>query len=134
MLNEIIIMGRFTADPELKHTPSNTAVTAFSLAVQRDYKGSNGERETDFIDCVAWRNTAEYITKYFAKGRLVVVVGHLQTRTYESKGGEKHKVTEIIVNNAYFADSKKDGSSSGGNNPFAAFEEMDEDEGGSLPF
>ena len=108
MLNKIIAMGRLTATPELKTTGSGTSVCSFTLASDRDYKAKDAERETDWLDCVAWRGTAEFISKYFDKGRMMVVEGRLQTRTYEDKNGNKRKATEIVVDNAYFGDSKRD--------------------------
>lgn len=113
MLNQVVIMGRLTRDPELRRTGSGTAVASFTLAVDRDFKGQDGERGTDFIDCVAWRNTAEFISKYFAKGRMMVAVGRLQKRDYENKDGEKRYVTEVVCESAYFGDSKKDGTTGG---------------------
>ena len=109
MLNKITAMGRLTATPELKTTGNGTSVCSFTLACDRDYKAKDAERETDWLDCVAWRGTAEFISKYFDKGRMMVVEGRLQTRTYEDKEGKKRKATEIVVDNAYFGDSKRDG-------------------------
>lgn len=106
MLNRIIIMGRLTRDPELRRTQAGTAVTSFTLANERDYKSQSGERETDFIDCVAWRNTAEFAQKYFTKGRMAVVEGRLQIRPWTDKNGGKRRTAEIIVENMYFGDSK----------------------------
>lgn len=108
MLNKTIAMGRMVADPELKTTGSGTSVCSFTLACDRDYKAKDAERETDWLDCTAWRGTAEFISKYFTKGRMMVVEGRLQTRNYEDKNGNKRKATEIVVDNAYFGDSKKD--------------------------
>ena len=114
MLNHITIMGRLTRDPELRRTGSGTAVASFSVAVDRDFgKNENGEKETDFIDCVAWRNTAEYISKYASKGRMVVVSGRLQIRGWTDKDGNKRRSAEVVADNVYFADSKRD--SDGGN-------------------
>ena len=114
MLNHITIMGRLTRDPELRRTGSGTAVASFSVAVDRDYgKNENGEKETDFIDCVAWRNTAEYISKYASKGRMVVVSGRLQIRGWTDKDGNKRRTAEVVADNCYFGDSKRD--SDGGN-------------------
>lgn len=111
MLNNISIMGRFVRDPELRYTPQGTAVSNFTLAVDRDRKNANGDRQTDFIDCQAWQKTAEMIAQYFSKGRLAVVNGRLQTRTYKNDKGENRKTYEIVVQSIYFADSKKDSSS-----------------------
>ena len=112
MLNHIVVMGRLTADPELRRTQSGTAVTSFTLAVDRDFKAENGERETDFIPCVAWRGTAEFVQKYFSKGRMAVVSGRLQIRSWTDKDGNKRKAAEIVAENVYFGDSKRDGDAS----------------------
>ena len=109
MLNKIILMGRLTRDPELKRTSSNTAVTSFSLAVDRDFKSQSGEKETDFIDIVAWRSTAEFVSKYFTKGRMAVVEGRLQIRDWTDKDGGKRRSAEVVAENVYFGDSKRDG-------------------------
>ena len=107
MLNKIIIMGRLTADPELRRTGSGIAVTSFTLAVDRDFSTKDGgEKETDFIDCVAWRNTGEFVAKYFTKGRMAVVSGRLQIRSYTDKDGNKRRTAEIVADNVYFGDSK----------------------------
>lgn len=106
MLNHITIAGRPTRDPELRHTNSGLAVTSFTLAVDRDFKGQNGEKETDFIDCSAWRNTAEFAAKYVQKGRLIIVDGRLQIRNWEDKDGNKRKSAEVLAENIYFGDSK----------------------------
>ena len=107
MLNKIIIMGRLTADPELRRTGTGVAVTSFTLAVDRDYSSKEGgEKETDFIDCVAWRNTGEFVAKHFAKGRMAIVSGRLQIRGYTDKDGNKRRVAEIIADSVYFGDSK----------------------------
>ena len=108
MLNKIILMGRLTRDPELRRTQSGTAVTSFTLAADRDFKGQNGEKETDFIDCVAWRNTAEFAAKYFTKGRMAVVEGRLQMRDWMDKEGNKRRSAEVVAENVYFGDSKRD--------------------------
>ena len=107
MLNQITIMGRMVKDPELRHTNSGLAVASFTLAVDRDFKNDSGEKETDFIDCVAWRGTAEFVDKYFSKGNMAVVSGRLQIRSYADKDGNKRKAAEIVASNVYFADSKK---------------------------
>lgn len=107
MLNRIIVMGRLTADPELRRTGTGIAVTSFTLAVDRDYSGKEaGEKETDFIDCVAWRNTGEFVAKHFAKGRMAIVCGRLQIRSYTDKDGNKRRVAEIVADTVYFGDSK----------------------------
>ena len=107
MLNKIILMGRLCADPELRRTGSGTAVTSFSLACDRDFKSQSGEKETDFIDVVAWKNTAEFVSKYFSKGRMAVVDGRLQIRDWTDKAGSKRKTAEVVADNVYFADSKQ---------------------------
>nr|DAK55278.1 MAG TPA: Single strand binding protein [Caudoviricetes sp.] len=112
MLNKIVLMGRLTRDPELRHTQSGTAVASFSLAVDRDFKGQNGEKETDFIDVVAWRNTGEFVSKYFSKGRMAVVSGRLQIRDWTDKDGGKRRSAEVIAENVYFGDSKNKNSGS----------------------
>ena len=116
MLNKIILMGRLVRDPELRHTGNGTAVASFSLAVDRDFKSQSGERETDFIDIVAWRSTAEFVSKYFSKGRMAVVSGRLQIRPWEDKDGNKRRSAEVVADNVYFGDSKRDTESSGGYN------------------
>jgi len=108
MLNRIILMGRLTRDPELRRTGSGTAVTSFSLAVDRDFKSQSGEKETDFIDIVAWRNTAEFVSKYFTKGRMAVVEGRLQIHDWKDKDGNNRHSAEVVADNIYFGDSRKD--------------------------
>ena len=119
MLNHITIMGSLTRDPELRRTGSGIAVASFSLAVDRDYSPKDGgERETDFIDCVAWRQTGEFVSKYFTKGRMAVVSGRLQIRSWTDKEGNKRRTAEVVADNVYFGDSKRDdqsGSSYSGN-------------------
>ena len=117
MLNRIIIMGRLTRDPELRRTQSGTAVTSFSLAVDRDFKSQGGDKETDFIDIVAWRNTAEFVSKYFTKGRMAVVEGRLQIRDWTDRDGGKRRSAEVIAENVYFGDSKREGGSDYGSAP-----------------
>ena len=118
MLNHITIMGRLTRDPELRRTGSGIAVASFTVAVDRDFgKNENGEKETDFIDCVAWRQTGEFVSKYFTKGRMAVVSGRLQIRSWTDKDGNKRRTAEVVADNCYFGDSKRDdqgGSSYGG--------------------
>lgn len=106
-------MGRFTKDPELRATQQGESVLSFSLAVDRDYKGQNEERKTDFINCVAWRKTAEFISKYFHKGNLATIEGSIETRSWENEEGKKNYATEVKVNNIYFCESKKDASETG---------------------
>ena len=108
MLNKIFIMGRLTRDPELRRTQSGTAVTSFTLAVDRDFKSQSGEKETDFIDVVAWRSTAEFAAKYFTKGRMAVVEGRLQIRPWTDKEGNSRRSAEVVADNIYFGDSKRD--------------------------
>ena len=138
MLNKVVLMGRLTADPELKHTPSNVAVCTFSLAVNRRFN----RNETDFIDVVTWRQQAEFVSKYFAKGQQMALVGALQTRTWEDKNGNKRKSVEVVADEVYFADSKRTSGNnssrdealpfdfSGGN----AFREIEDEDDGNLPF
>ena len=118
MLNHIVIMGRLTRDPELRRTGSGVAVASFSLAVDRDFAPKDGgERETDFIDCVAWRQTGEFVSKYFAKGRMAVVSGRLQIRSWTDKDGNKRRTAEVVADNVYFGDSKRDND--GGNSSYS---------------
>lgn len=114
MLNHITIMGRLTRDPELRRTGSGVAVASFTLAVDRDFSGRDGgEKETDFIDCVDWRQTGEFVSKYFTKGRMAVAEGRLQIRSWTDKDGNKRRTAEVVVENMYFADSKKESSDTG---------------------
>ena len=110
MLNKIVIMGRLTKDVELRRTNSGDAVASFALAVDRDFKSGNGERETDFINCVAWKGTGEFVSKYFSKGRMAVVSGRLQMRNWTDKDGNKRTTAEVVADNVYFGDSKKEDS------------------------
>lgn len=147
MLNHIVLMGRLTRDPELRHTQSGIAVTRFTLAVDRDFQSRDGgEKKTDFIDVAAWRNTAEFVSKYFVKGQMAVVSGRLQINDWTDRDGGKRRSAEVVADNVYFADSKKsrddgDYSSDGGESygrytsaPAieADFSEVDDD--GELPF
>ena len=110
MLNTSTIMGRLTKDPELRRTGSGVAVTSFTLAVDRDFSDrTTGEKETDFIDCVAWRSTAEFVQKHFTKGKMAVVTGRLQSRNWTDKDGNKRRTAVIVADRVYFGDSKKDG-------------------------
>lgn len=138
MLNHITIQGRLTRDPELRRTGSGVAVASFTVAVDRDF-ATNGEKETDFIDCVAWKQTGEFVSKYFAKGRMIVVSGRLQIRNWNDKDGNKRRTAEVVAENVYFGDSKSDnqnqnsgyvGSAKVENNNFAPIEEDD----AQLPF
>ena len=149
MLNRIIIMGRLTKDPELRRTANGTAVTSFSVAVDRDFKSQSGEKETDFIDVVAWRNTAEFVCQYFSKGRMAVVEGRLQMRDWKDQNGNNRRTAEVVADNVYFGDSKRDGAPTGGTSgsapaggynraPFGGmvsggFDEIAEEDG-ELPF
>ena len=111
MLNHITIMGRLTRDPEMRTTQSGVAVASFTLAVDRDFGGRDGgEKQTDFIDCTAWRHTAEFVSKYFSKGRMAVVSGRLQIDNYTDNDGNKRRSAKVIADNIYFGDSKKDGA------------------------
>ena len=139
MLNHITIMGRLARDPELRQTQSGKAVANFTLAVDRDYAEKGAERETDFIECVAWRGTAEFVDKYFGRGQMAVVSGRLQIRDWEDKDGNKRRSAEIVADNVYFGESKRDAGANGApsygikpapTSDFAVLE--DEDEG--LPF
>ena len=146
MLNHITIMGRLTRDPELRRTGSGVAVASFTLAVDRDFSGKDGgEKEVDFIDVVAWRQTGEFVSKYFTRGRMAVVSGRLQIRGWTDKEGNKRRTAEVVAENVYFGDSKKE-ESSGGNSygggynapaypatPAQDFEELN-DPDASLPF
>ena len=112
MLNHITIMGRLTRDPELRRTGSGIAVASFTVAVDRDFASrESGERETDFIDCVAWRQTGEFVSKYFTKGRMAVVEGRLQIRDWTDQNGGKRRSAEVVADNVYFGDSKREGGS-----------------------
>ena len=114
MLNRIILMGRLTRDPELRHTQTGTAVASFSLAVDRDFRNrDSGEKGVDFIDVVAWRNTAEFVSKYFTKGRMAVVEGRLQIRDWTDREGGKRRSAEVVADNIDFGDSKRDGETGG---------------------
>lgn len=110
MLNMAVLMGRLTSNPELRHTGNDVPVTSFTLAVDRQYKNKNGEKQTDFIGVVAWRSTAEFAAKYFQKGQLVAVQGAIQTRSYTDRDGNKRKAFEILADKAHFAESKRDHS------------------------
>ena len=108
MLNHIVIMGRLTKDPALRYTDSGAAVASFTLACDRDFKDKSGQKGTDFIDIVAWRNTAEFVSKYFSKGRVAVVSGRLQIRIWQDEEGNNRRAAEIVAENIYFGDSKKE--------------------------
>ena len=140
-MNNITLMGRLTRDPELRRTQSGTAVTSFTLAVNRDYSGKDEERKTDFIDCVAWKGTGEFISKHFTKGQMMAVAGSLQIRGWTDKDGNKRRSAEVLVNRAYFTGNSKNDYT---DNPTVShddltpvsgseFAEMTEDDG-DLPF
>ena len=115
MLNRIIIMGRLVRDPELRTTQSGTSVTSFTLAVDRDFKNrESGEKGTDFIDVVAWRQTAEFVCKYFTKGRMAIAEGRLQIREWKDKDGNNRRTAEVVAENVHFGDSKRDGAGESG--------------------
>ena len=121
MLNHIVLMGRLTRDPELRRTGSGIPVTTFTLAVDRDFGGNRdtGEKETDFIDIVTWRSTAEFVSKYFTKGRMAVISGRLQIRSWNDKDGNKRRTAEVVADNVYFGDSKKESNNAGYGQQFA---------------
>ena len=137
MLNRCIFMGRLTRDPELRHTQSGTAVASFSLAVDRDFKDKNtGERTTDFIDIVAWKGTAEFVSRYFTKGRMAVVEGRLQIRDWNDKDGNKRRSAEVIAESIYFGASTRDGAAAPAGSAqvqSGEFAELSDDDG-ELPF
>ena len=112
MLNHITLMGRLTRDPELRRTGSGVAVTSFTIACDRDF-GQNGQKETDFIDIVAWRNTAEFVSKWFRKGQLVAVTGRIQVRSWQDRDGNNRTTTEIVADECFFAESRRDGAAAG---------------------
>lgn len=133
MLNNVVIMGRLTRDPELRRTQSGTAVTSFTMAVDRDFKSQSGEKETDFIDVVAWRSTGEFAAKYLAKGRMAAVEGRIQVRDWQDKDGNRRKSVEVVADNVYFADSKRDSKPQESRTvDDQEFDEIEDD--GDLPF
>ena len=139
MINNVTLMGRLTAAPELKQTTSGTSVTAFCIAVDRRFQQKDGEKQTDFINCVAWRNTAEFITRYFGKGDYIAVTGEIQTRKYKDKSGNNRVAVEVIIDNVSFCGGKNSGSTEsnapqygGGSDPNDGFTEIKDD--GDLPF
>ena len=142
MLNCITIMGRLTRDPELRRTGSGTAVANFTLAVDRDFSGKDsGEKEVDFIDCIAWRGTGEFVSKYFTKGRMAVVSGRLQVRNWKDKDGNNRRTAEVVAESVYFGDSKRGADSGDKHEPgglnydvdgYIGFRDIDDD--GELPF
>ena len=136
MLNRIVLMGRLTRNPELRHTGNGTAVASFSLAVDRDFKSQGGEKETDFVDIVAWRSTADFVSKFFTKSRMAVVEGRLQLRDWTDKDGGKRRSAEVVAEHVYFGDSKQRSESDAPSAPPASgdFREVPGDEEGELPF
>ena len=130
MLNNVVIMGRLTRDPELRRTQGGTAVTSFTMAVDRDFKSQSGEKETDFVDVVVWGKTAEFAANYFTKGRMAIVEGRLQVRNWQDKDGNKRKTTEVVADRMYFGDSKQEGKKQLA--PEDDFCEIEDD--GDLPF
>lgn len=149
MLNQITLMGRLTKDPELRNTAQGTAVASFSLACERDYAPNGGSKETDFIDIVAWRSTAEFVSKYFSKGQLVAVTGRLQIRDWTDSDSVRHRIAEVVASNVYFAEPKRERENKNADTerysaptsePYYAtpvtgscFAELDDDDG-DLPF
>ena len=134
MLNTISIMGRLTRDPELRYTSAGTPIASFTLAVDRDYSGADGEKKTAFIDCVAFKGTAEFVSKHFAKGTMAVVNGRLQFRDWQDRDGNKRRNAEILVENIYFGERKQQGAVDVAAGDYTeGFEELDEDDG-ELPF
>lgn len=136
MLNRWTGCGRLTRDPELRHTQSGTAVAAFTLAIDRDYTWQGNEKATDFIDVVAWRHTGDFVAKYFKKGQLAIVEGHLQVRDYTDRDGKKRRVWEVVAENVYFAGGKRSEAPAAEAAPAAASGEFTElkDDDGELPF
>lgn len=134
MLNHIVLMGRLTRDPELRRTPSGVAVASFSIAVERDFASQGGERQTDFIDIVAWRNTAEFVSKYFFKGSMAVVSGRLQIRDWTDREGGKRRSAEVVADNVYFGESKRDRDAQGGGYHSSAPAYSAPSYGGDAPF
>lgn len=137
MLNKIVIMGRLTRDPELRYTPSELPVASFTVAVDRDTKGQDGDKQTDFINCVAWRSTAKFVSDYFRKGSMAVVAGRLQMRQYTDRDGNNRTAAEVVAENVYFGEAK--GSARSEDTQTAKkpvnvdFEPLDDDDG-DLPF
>ena len=133
-LNHIIIMGRLTKDVEIRYTQSQTPVASFTLACDRDYQQGGSERQTDFIDCVAWRQTAEFVSKYFTRGSMAVVSGRLQIRDWTDREGNKRRSAEIVADNIYFGESKRrDGDAPLADTSTTSFQELADDDG-ELPF
>ena len=136
MLNKVFLQGRLVADPELRHTQQGTPVASYRLAVDRDYKSKDSNAQNaDFVNIVSWRNTAEFVSRYFTKGRMMLVEGRLQMRSYTDKDGNRRVAAEVVTDNVHFADSRKDGSNNedGSLQESAGFEELADDDG-DLPF
>ena len=143
MLNSAVIMGRLTADPELRQTPSKTPVCTFTVAVDRRFSDRNGERQTDFLDVVAWKGTAEFVSQYFSKGKMIIVEGSVQTRSYEDRNGNKRKAVEIVADNVQFGEPKSTGRDIRSEEPplngardsgGASYKPMDTGDSDDLPF
>ena len=138
MLNHIVLMGRLTRDPELRQTGSGISVASFTIAVDRDYTAQGAEKETDFVDIVAWRGTADFVSKYFAKGRMAVVSGRLQIRNWQDKEGNKRRSAEVVADNIYFGESKKDSQGSNSTQSSEPAQSTDfaplDDDDSELPF
>ena len=134
MLNKVVLMGRLTKDPEMRYTQAQTAVTSFSLAVERDAKSRDGDREVDYINCVAWRSSAEFVEKYFHKGSMAVVAGRLQIRNWQDKDGNNRQSAEVVVDNIYFGDSKRSDDSNTPPLTGSTFKELEDDSHEDLPF
>ena len=136
MLNKVFLQGRLVADPELRHTQQGTPVASYRLAVDRDYKSKDSNAQnTDFVNIVSWRNAAEFVSRYFTKGRMMLVEGRLQMRSYTDKDGNRRVAAEVVTDNVHFADSRKDGSNNedGSLQESAGFGELTDDDG-DLPF
>ena len=134
MLNRVLLMGRLTRDPELRQTPDGTSVTSFTLAVDRDFKSASGNRDADFIDCVAWRAAAEFATRSFKKGQLAAVDGRLQIRSWMAQDGNNRYRAEVVVDRLYFAERRRDISERPSEPEAGQFSEIPGDEKGELPF
>ena len=133
MLNKVILIGRFTRDPELRSTPQGTSTCSFSLAVDRNYQSAGCERHTDFINCVAWRQTAEFISKYFQKGNLICVEGSIQTRSWKDNDGNNRYATDVVVDRTYFVESKKSAQSTSYSSGMDAAPVFNDSPFGNLP-
>lgn len=137
MLNRVILMGRITQELEVRQTPAGASVLSFTVAVERNFKNQNGERQTDFISCVAWGKTAEHICRYFSKGRMIALEGNLRTRTYDDKNSTRHYVTEVFVDNVSFTGERADSVSQGGyqnNNEIPNIDEFEVLSDDGIPF